>query len=390
MLGQDYGAIESIVVDGGSTDGSVEILRSYGERVRWVSEIDRGQAHALNKGFAMARGSIVAWINSDDLMLPGAARLAAEALQAEPELGFVYGNGWIVGERGERREQFPYTEPFNLWRLIHFGDTILQQSVFIRRPALDAVGGVDESLRWGLDWDLFIRLGKRFPARMIDADMGAIRVHGATKTSTGGRERLQELSEVIRRHASTRWTPSFAGLALETAYGAATSMASNLPDAFEKPALRLTVLTHQFVSRRVLPAMEECQGWLSDGWAAPSLHVLFPAACGGGDVQLEGRIPEGGQVLTILWDGRKTAMHALSAGQFRLESRVPRGNGKEAPHLELRAERIAERRRRYHGGNQELCYRLDRVTMKSGGGDLDIRPPRRLIPVPEASSEALG
>ena len=378
------------MVDGGSTDGTVEILRSYGERIRWISEPDRGQGHALNKGFAMARGSILGWINSDDLMLAGASRLAAEALQADPRLGFVYGNGWIVNEQGERVERFPYTEPFNLWRLIHFGDTILQQSAFVRKSALEAAGGVDESLRWGLDWDLFIRLGQLFPARMIDADMGAIRVHASTKTAGGGWTRARELGRIIRKHAGTRWTASFAGVALEAAYVGGRRMAARLPGSMAKPARRAMDLSHALVSRRVLPAMEECQGWLSDGWALPRLHALFPARAGGGELILEGSAPEGAQGLRAFWNGRETARRELAAGPFLWRLPAPEGAEGEPLHLELRADRVARRRRRYHGGNQALCYRLYSLALETTGGALVSRPPPRLIPVPTSADETLG
>src|SRR3990172_7583731 len=97
MLAQDYPSIEYLVFDGGSTDGSVEILRSYADRLAWwVSEPDQGQASAIAKGFARAHGEIIAWLNSDDLYLPGAIRAAVQAFQARPEAGLIYGNAITI------------------------------------------------------------------------------------------------------------------------------------------------------------------------------------------------------------------------------------------------------------------------------------------------------
>ena len=169
VLSQDYPNLEYIVVDGASTDRTVEILESYGDRLQFVSERDSGQSHAINKGLRMARGEVVAWLNSDDVILPGAVRKAAEALALDPGLGMVHGEGYRIDEEGRTLSRFQYTEPFNLWRLIYFGDTILQQTAFMRKSAVEAVGYLDESLHWGMDWDLFIRLGKRFRVQYLSA-----------------------------------------------------------------------------------------------------------------------------------------------------------------------------------------------------------------------------
>ncbi|MCJ7706656.1 MAG: glycosyltransferase, partial [Anaerolineales bacterium] len=99
VLTQDYPRLETIVVDGGSTDGSLDIIRRYEDRLtRWLSEPDRGQADAINKGLRLATGEIVAWLNSDDLYLPGAIRQAVQALAEHPEAGMVYGDGVLIDE----------------------------------------------------------------------------------------------------------------------------------------------------------------------------------------------------------------------------------------------------------------------------------------------------
>ena len=179
VLSQDYPHIEYIVVDGGSTDGTLDVLRRYGGRLQWISEPDGGQAQAINKGFRLTRGEIVAWLNSDDTYLPGAVSAAVEHLTAHPACAMVYGEGYLIDEQGAAIRRFPATEPFDLWKLVYVIDFILQQTTFFRRAALDVVGYLDEDLHWGLDWDLFIRLGKRFPVNYLPREMANLREHRA-------------------------------------------------------------------------------------------------------------------------------------------------------------------------------------------------------------------
>jgi len=102
VLSQDYPNIQYIVMDGGSKDGTVEILESYGSRLEWVSERDGGQSDAVNKGFQRARGQIFTFLNADDIYYPGAVRAAVEAFARQPEAGVVYGNAWYTNEDGSR------------------------------------------------------------------------------------------------------------------------------------------------------------------------------------------------------------------------------------------------------------------------------------------------
>jgi len=198
---QTYPDLEYIVIDGGSTDGSLDIIRKYADRLAfWVSESDSGQASAVNKGMARVTGDIVGWVNSDDFYYPGAIRAAVDAFAADPTLGFVYGRGNRVDERDALIEPFAFTRPFDLDMLAYGVDYILQPAVFMRRGALAAVDPIDPTLHWTLDWDLWIRLGRKFPARMIDHLTAASREHAATKTARGGFERLDEIRRTVRRH----------------------------------------------------------------------------------------------------------------------------------------------------------------------------------------------
>ena len=209
VLGQDYPNIEYLVIDGGSTDKTVEILRKYESRLKWISEPDGGQSQAINKGLCMARGEIVAWLNSDDTLLPGAISKAAGHLAANRETMMVYGEGYLMDHHSQITGRFPATEPFNLWRLIYYGDYILQQTVFMRRRIFDVIPMVDESLHYGMDWDLFIRIGKRFKVDYLPEYLGVLREYPQAKSFAGGVKRLEELTSIMRRHGKRRYPPAF-------------------------------------------------------------------------------------------------------------------------------------------------------------------------------------
>lgn len=158
VLGQDYPNIEYLVADGGSTDGSVEIIRKYEDRLAWwVSEKDRGQADAINKGFSRAKGEVIAWVNSDDYYLPGAVSQAVKALQEHPEAGLVYGNVQVV----DKDEEIINTLTYGNWQLpdLMTFHIIGQPAVFMRRDALEKAGYLDLSYHFLLDHQLWLRIG---------------------------------------------------------------------------------------------------------------------------------------------------------------------------------------------------------------------------------------
>jgi len=382
VAAQGRSDIEHIVIDGGSTDGSVEILESYGNRLRWISEPDQGQADALNKGFRMARGRIFGWINSDDILLPGAVEAAVEAFQSAPRLGLVCGHGYSFDSSGNRLQAFPYAEPFNMQRLLHFGDTILQQSAFFSREAFDAVGGLDPALHWALDWDLFIRIGMRFPARTLPVEMGAIRIHPNAKTSTGGFQRLAEIERMLVRHTGGR-TPAYHGARLE-------AWDLLLTRRFGRTPLlgRAWRNLHDFLARRIFPRMEECCGWLHDGWATRRVELLLPRL-GGGRLALDGEQPDGGGQLRLLLDGQSAWTCAPPPGPFQAQVDIPAA-GDVPVRLQIEAAKTRFRRSRLHGGQQELCWRLHAVRYEAEQGRVDLPPPRLLISpdVPESQRPA--
>ena len=199
VLAQDHPDVELLVVDGGSTDGTLELLASYGDRVRWVSEPDRGQAHAVNKGFAATSGDVFAFLNADDTYLPGAISAAVRALEADPEIAGVYGEGVHTDRDGRPLGPYP-TEPYDPDRLAATC-FICQPAAFVRRSAFAAVGGVDERLFYALDHDLWIRMsraGLRLAA--VAEPWATSRMHLGNKT-LGARDRaLREIIDLLKGH----------------------------------------------------------------------------------------------------------------------------------------------------------------------------------------------
>jgi len=202
VLTQDYPRLEYMVVDGGSTDGTIETLRRYGDRLRWVSERDEGQAAAINRGFALGSGEILAWLNCDDYYEKGAVSRVVDCILHRPELMLIYGAARYVDAHGRDLGPCPEVEPFDLERLVHYGDIIAQPAAFFRRKAFEAVSGLDEALHWALDYDLWIRIGRRFPVLYVDELLACYRLTGANKTTRGGRARFDEIAAVGRRHGA--------------------------------------------------------------------------------------------------------------------------------------------------------------------------------------------
>lgn len=180
VLNQDYPAIEHILVDGGSTDGSLDIIHKYREHFAWwVSEPDSGQAEAINKGLARASGEIVAWINSDDLYLPGAVSRAVSALGADPGLSMVYGDALTIDSQGGPVSQLAFSN-YELLDLMAYR-IICQPTVFMRRAMLEKAGFLDPSYHFLLDHQLWLRLAQLAPIRHLPYTLAAARHHPEAK-----------------------------------------------------------------------------------------------------------------------------------------------------------------------------------------------------------------
>jgi glycosyltransferase involved in cell wall biosynthesis len=200
VLAQDYPAIEYMVMDGGSTDSTLDVLRSYGDRVRWTSGPDGGQSDAIHRGFLAGSGEYIAWLNSDDRYVPGAVGAAVAELALDPTAGLLYGQGEFIDRAGALIGPAAHIEPWNLDRLVGTVNFLLQPATLFRREAYLAIGGIDTALSYVMDYDLWIRLGSKYPVRFLPRLLAQARVYGETKTATGGLPRLEEMERMIRRN----------------------------------------------------------------------------------------------------------------------------------------------------------------------------------------------
>ncbi len=208
VLEQDYPNLEYIVRDGGSTDETIDILRRYEEHLsRLVIEPDGGPADAINKAFSEATGDILAWLNADDLYLPGTLHAIAEAFAADSTADLVYGEGWYIDEAGARIEPCRFVRrAFNRRYLVN-KDPILQPASFWRRAVWERTGDLDTSLRWVFDWEWFIRAHERASFRYLPRELAYYRVQPRALTRTGGLARQLEHGRVTRRYGAW-WHPN--------------------------------------------------------------------------------------------------------------------------------------------------------------------------------------
>jgi glycosyltransferase involved in cell wall biosynthesis len=192
VLFQGYPNLEYIIMDGGSTDETIEIIKKYERWVSyWVSEPDCGQADAIAKGFGRATGDIIAWINSDDWYLSGAFFSASNAFLVDKDLGMIYGDCKIYDRDGAFAQLM--TVPEFDSDLLKFTDYIRQPASFFRRSAYEKIGGLDIRLNWCMDWDLWLRFSKLIQIRKVDYTFAAARIYKENKSLSGDQRRYAEL-----------------------------------------------------------------------------------------------------------------------------------------------------------------------------------------------------
>lgn len=184
VVDQDYDNLEYIIIDGGSTDGSVDIIKKYKSKIAyWVSEKDKGQSHAINKGFAIATGDIIGWINSDDVYYSGAIIQSAEIFNKKPDVDIIFGNYDFIDENDElikHRKEIPFGYNIYLWTKNCYHANC---AGFYRKKCFDIAGGLREDLHYTMDYELYLRFSKHgFKFHQVNKFWGAYRFHSSSKS----------------------------------------------------------------------------------------------------------------------------------------------------------------------------------------------------------------
>lgn len=199
ILSQNYEPLEYIVMDGGSTDGTLDILRKYEDRLTWYSEPDKGQADAINKGFRRAKGDVLGWLNADDIQFPGALHTVAEYFEKHPEAQFIYGNAHAMDGDGVDQGIRTHVQACNFETLLGFGDFIVQPAAFWRSELWRETGELNAKWRYVLDYEFWIRAAQNHELHYIPQALASERIYSEAKTFSGGIERIDELDEMPRR-----------------------------------------------------------------------------------------------------------------------------------------------------------------------------------------------
>ena len=204
---QGYDNLEHLVIDGGSTDGTVDILRHYSDQehwnhLHWVSERDRGQSDALNKGFGRAKGDIVGWLSSDDRYRPGCFDSVVKVFEANPEVDILYGDYTWIDEAGrvyQVRREIEFSHFILLYHRVLYIPTT---ATFFRRRVFEEGNWLDERLHYALDFEFFMRLAVRgYRFRHLPALLADFRMHRASKTGCMPHKQLEEKDQVMQRYS---------------------------------------------------------------------------------------------------------------------------------------------------------------------------------------------
>jgi glycosyltransferase involved in cell wall biosynthesis len=209
ILSQDYRDIEYIVVDGGSTDRTIDILKKYDGKIKWISEKDKGQSDAINKGMKMATGEILAFINSDDLMLPGTLSSVADIFKKNKKVSWITGDYHIINAKGKKIRRYVcwykrFLRLFSSYGLLTFANYIVQPSTFWRRKVMERVGLFDVSLPYEMDYDYWLRVGKKYKLHIIEKPLSLFRLHDESKSGYQYKNQFMEEIKVLKKHKISR------------------------------------------------------------------------------------------------------------------------------------------------------------------------------------------
>jgi glycosyltransferase involved in cell wall biosynthesis len=228
VLSQDYPNIEYAVCDGGSTDGTTDIIRGYAGRLSyWISEPDAGQSDAMNKGLANTSGEIVTFLNSDDLLLPGAITAAVECLQRNPAIAAVYGDVDFIDESDRLVRRLRWRD-FDFVSLLTHRLSVPSPGAFFRRAVLDEVGWLDPTLHFAMDYDLWLRVGARKEVAHLHRALAHFRLSDSSKSVRQANQWLDELVRIAEhRYGDEQFAREFGRFRASAFAGAYLQGAAN-------------------------------------------------------------------------------------------------------------------------------------------------------------------
>jgi glycosyltransferase involved in cell wall biosynthesis len=212
VLSQGYPNLELLVIDGGSTDQTLSILQKYTKQIFWISEPDKGQTDALNKGLKMVSGEIIAYLNADDVLFPGALEFVVDAFEKYPEAQWVTGRCRNINEDDEIVRSLIYHYKnwwlhFNNYQILLMTNYIAQPATFWRRSMLDHCGYFDDTLSYVMDYEYWLRMWAISPPIVINQDLAGFRIQRMSKTTSVGhtQEYIKEEQRIIAQYSTNRF-----------------------------------------------------------------------------------------------------------------------------------------------------------------------------------------
>lgn len=224
VLNQETDDIEYLIVDGGSTDETLSILKQYDGSLNWISEADDGQGHAVNKGIAKTTGDIIAWINSDDIYYPHAFTQVSSFFKANPDVAIVYGQADWIDEFDNVISPYP-TRPWN-YRDLTKECYVCQPAVFFKRALIEQLGGLDASLQYCMDYELWLRYGQTVPFTYLPVKLAGSRLYATNKTFAGRLAAHHEANYMLKAtlgYSTRHWIFQYSRLQVEDTTNPETS-----------------------------------------------------------------------------------------------------------------------------------------------------------------------
>jgi len=351
VLRQSYPNIQYVVIDGGSTDESIEVLRSYRDRFCWVSEPDRGQTNAINKGLARAKGEILAYLNSDDILAPRAIERVVQYLQKNPECDMVYGEADYIDEQDRIIGSYK-TADYSFNRLIE-DCMVCQPAAFWRKRMMEKVGPFDEQLNFAMDYDYWLRIAKAGgEIRFLREKLACSRLYSETKTLSARPKIFQEIFEICRRHTGDvhqsyyqgywhhriyeednrasrllrRYHVSYTMLAWfhhkwnhRDRYGlawVASALAKKVAQRVAAAGVRAKGFVKRFSQPAPLRRNGSVKGFWPDNWLEPRLTIMPRLRASGEVLHIAGVAPID-QIMTIVAGNREIRRFDFKAHQYK-------------------------------------------------------------------------